>query len=797
MKSEAQEIESSLDRLRQRVKRRFLLHGLGWMLAAMASLLLFHLVVDRALVLPVLVRLTLLLALLVFWVQGFRRRILYPMRRDLGLDDMALLIERNASDSHQEIVSALQLARSLPSNESASMARIVLEQAKDRLSELEESRLLRPRRTFRLWAFAMTMVLGFGTAGVLDLPAFRVWSFRLLGADISYPRETFLEIQIPEGQANLEIVQDQNSGTGRGPILVRLARGAELPVLVEAKGKIPDIVEVTIRSLEGSGIERTLLMSRRGANRFRLVVRRTLGNFELSARGGDDPGTRLVRVTVLPPPTVTHLLTQIIPPAYTRQETFRREGGLVEALPGSLIEVHLHTSIPLEKGSLHFQDSDLRVELVPGPGLDPDPNPETGHGRPGQENPDLEPSDGERGPHYMARFLMPDKTDRYRIELKARNGLEELSKGVYSLVPLPDQRPRILTFSPGASLRNLTPNATIPLRLLASDDFGLTSVDLFARIGERTEPIQIPLFDSEAVSKDTTSRDSHRPLRKLHVLRFLSPSTIFPKGSEQPREGERITLEIVATDIREPDSQKSLTRQIALGLVDADELRRRLHSQLRSTRRQVESTKKVQLQQKEQLDAFLQGIGDGSGETSSGNRLSLAALDSGHRRIQAMLRRIRGNFAESLDAHIFNALDDSPPMVEVISLYQHYYTDHPELPTHDVSFYVEMNQARKKGDIGRMEVVGRLGDMFGISHGLFSQSADQALRALAMARSAEEGKALRAALEATGDAQRSLLTGLDRLLELLQEWNDFQDVIRATRQLREIQQRLLEETKGR
>ena len=776
-KLEAPEIERSLAQLRLHVKRRFLLHGLGWMVAAITSLLLLHLVLDRLLLLPVIVRLTLLLGLLVFWVQGFRRRVLYPARREMDLDDMAILIERNAPDSHQEIVSAIQLARDLPAHESASMARIVIEQASQRLAELRESRLLRPRRTLRVWAFASTFLVAFFLVGLLDLPAFRVWSLRLLGADLSYPRETFLEIHIPEGQANLEIVKDPGSGSGSGPILVRLARGAELPVLVDVKGRVPDLVEVTVRSLERDGVERSLLMSRRGAKRFRLVIRRTLGDFELSARGGDDPGTRLVKVTVLPPPTVTHLETKVIPPAYTRQDAFQREGGLVEALPGSMIEVHLHTSIPLAKGSLHFQESDLRVELVSSPPTDSEVPPEDG-------------SDGNWGPHYRARFLMPEKSDRYKIELKARNGLEELSKGVYSLIPLKDRKPRVLTFSPGVSLRNLTPTATIPLRLLATDDFGLANLALLARIGERTEPIRIPLFSQD-------DKGAGKIQRKLHVLRFLSPSTIFPKGSEQPREGERITLELVATDIREPDPQTSPARQIGLGLVDADELRRRLQSQLRSTRRQVENTKKVQLQQKEQLDAFLQGIGDGSGESSAGNKLSLAALDSGQRRIQAMIRRIRGNFAESLDAHIFNGLDDSPAMAEVLSLYQSFYTLHPELPTHDVSFYVEMGKARKKGEIGRMEVVGRLGDMFTLSHNLFSVSTDQALRALAIAGSAEDGKTLRTALEATAKAQKATILGLDKLLELLQEWNDFQDVIRATRQLREIQQRILEETKGR
>ena len=136
-------------------------------------------------------------------------------------------------------------------------------------------------------------------------------------------------------------------------------------------------------------------------------------------------------------------------------------------------------------------------------------------------------------------------------------------------------------------------------------------------------------------------------------------------------------------------------------------------------------------------------------------------------------------------------------MAEVLGLYQRFDTASAEWPTQDVSFYVEMAEARKKGQIGRMEVVGRLGDMFSISHGLYSKSADQALRALAHAGSAEDGKTLRASLEATGQAQNDILGGLKQLLEMLQEWNDFQDVIRATRQLREIQQRLLEETRGK
>ncbi|MEZ5989162.1 MAG: hypothetical protein R3F30_08575 [Planctomycetota bacterium] len=686
---------------------------------------------------------------------------------------MALLIERNDPDGHQEIVSAVQLARTMPSHESPGMVRVLCIQALERLRDVRFGDLLRPRRTVRVWGIAAVLTLGFAGAGLAGSESFPIWAARLFGADLPYPRATFLTISIPEAGTTLTQVEDEGPG---GPLRVRIARGAELPVQVDVRGQVPEAVELEIRARDRDDLFQRVLMSQRGPERFRFVLRRTISDLELRAFGGDDPGTRTVIVEVLPPPAVTHLSHRVQPPAYTRLEPIEREGGLIEALPGSLVEVHMHTSVPLEEGALVFQETGQRVplELVSDGG-----DGDIGGG-------DVI-GDGQRGPHYRASFGMPEAADRYRIELLARNGLRDLSKGVHSVVPIPDHRPQLRVLAPGPALGAVLPGATIPLRLLASDDFGLERIELLVRLSEKDEPLVQVLFAAD---------EAGEPVRSQGVLRFLVPTGLFPEQDRKPREGEQLQLELVVRDNRQPEHQDSHPRRIALGLVDAEELSRRLQSELRSTRDLVESAAKIQHRQREQCGAIIAGLAEG-GDAPGSRRPMLSSLDAGQRRVQALLRRIRSSLVDSFEAHLFNGLDDSPPVREVLESWKAWYEARPEAPPGDLAWHESLAQARRDGRIGRMEVLGRLCDMFELAHALHDGEAELAMEALHEAGAAGDTKAMGAALDLVARSQDKLIEGLSRLLEMLEEWNDFQDVIRTTRQLREIQQRILDETKRR
>ncbi|MFN9705855.1 MAG: hypothetical protein ACK595_13670, partial [Planctomycetota bacterium] len=68
-------------------------------------------------------------------------------------------------------------------------------------------------------------------------------------------------------------------------------------------------------------------------------------------------------------------------------------------------------------------------------------------------------------------------------------------------------------------------------------------------------------------------------------------------------------------------------------------------------------------------------------------------------------------------------------------------------------------------------------------------------RALAEAQVARDDAERRAALQRVRDGQRRLEQGLQQLLLLLQDWNDYQDLVQDVRALRDRQRDVQDRTK--
>ena len=762
------QIAAALDELRARVRQRFLIHGLGWVVAALAALCLAHYLLDRGLDLPRVPRLVLLFGIAVVLYRGVRRRLTYPLTRPLSQTDIALLLERNHPDLHQELVSAVQLDPERARGDSRVLIEEVRSASAARVRALDLGSVLRGERTRRVWTVAASILGVFAVVAGVSPQSFGTWCVRLFGIDRDYPRSTFLTLEIPKDQGNYRILESSGSD---GPLVVQLARGAELPVHVLVEGVVPPIVELVTIAPDGS--EFAVPMSRRGDRRFRTIVRRTLEPFELYARGGDDPGTRIARIEILVPPAATELTTTIEAPGYTRRAISQIEGGLVEALPGSTITLRFRATTQLASAVLEFQESQVVVEAKAEPATDPSTVDSGGT------------SDVEARIH-VARFTMPEKADRYRLRLVAENGLTELSPSPYSVVPLPDEKPRVRIFTPAAGQAATTLVAKLPLRWHAKDDFGLARATLSFSSGAVTTtapPVETVLF--EATGDDATTALEHRDFR------FVTLADLEVDG-RKAQVGDRIALSLVVTDNRAPDPQSSRPQTFRLDVLDVEELQRRLQSRLRATRATVERALRVQEEQRSRSTTFLAAVDAVNLER---RRVMIAATEAGQQRGRRFLLPLRNEFGESLDAHLFNGLDGSPDATLLLERYARFQQDHLELEASDPAFWVEVAAARKKGEVGRLELIGRMNDMLSLSHELLEQNNDRALRALAVASTASADVAFSEALNNVAKEQDAIAEGLARLLTMLEDWNDYQDVVRITRRLRDAQRDLQDRLK--
>ncbi len=750
------ELRRALARLRRRLRNVLGLQGLALAAGTAGTLLLAHYGLDRLLLPPVAVRLVLLA--LVLGVIGFvaRRHLLVPLRHRLADEDLALLVERREPDLHQVFVSAVEGSSDTPRPGSPALWAEVVRRGAERIASLELRGLPPRRRLVACLGFATVSLVCLATVLGLDPEGAGVWWRRFLGADLPYPRRTFLKLSVPPGAGNYRFQPDPSGGG-----VVHIARGADLPVVVEARGEVPP--QVLLR-VAGPGGESSWPAPARGGSRFRYVFRRVLEGFSVRAEGGDDPGTAPILVQVHEAPAAVALKARIQPPAYTGRPPREQEGGLIEALPGSRIELSFRVTAPVAEAALVFEEEGRTLPLDPAA---PPHRPGESAGSPG-------------GPSFVARFAMPEHPDRYRIRLVGRNGLRERHPERHALIPLPDRPPRVRIMFPAGGLDAFLPSVPIPLRLAVQDDFGLTAVHLQVFVGR----------ERAGRTRALWTRDSAKaPPRRLSLLDHLRPAALLGPG-RSPREGDRLTLRLTALDGLRPEGRPGSPAEVRIDFVDREELSRRLQDRMRAVRAVVERALEIVQEQQERTASLRSEIAEGGSVRRPA--AALAALASGIERLASSLARIRAVFARAAEAHLVNRLDEAPGMADLEAAFDRWYRDHPDAPAAAPEFYAELVDRRRKGRIGRLDLLDRLLDMFEESHHLLSVTLRRERKAWNHTRAKDPGKAWLPPLAEIHTAEQRAAEGLSRLLVLLEDWNDYQDLVRAARRLKEAQQSLRE-----
>jgi len=410
------ELAAALDRVLtaqlRRVRRRFLLHGLGLALLLPVAAIALAFVLDHTLRLPAPIRLLHTLATAGLCGYALWRFVRYPLRKVLQPVDVALLLEGSFPQLGQRLVSAVQLQAALQQdqlrNQSLAMVEQLLHETAAHTQQLPYERLFDSRRTARIWAGTATVTLLL-LAGVFTAPAV-AWIFvlRHLGADVAYPKATRLLIELPPAGADLQRQDD-----GRTTLLT-LPGGADLHVSVLAEGTMP--AEAFLEVQNPAGENRSIGMTPRPGNRFRHVFRRVAGEFTFHARGGDDDdGDRLVHVRTINPPVVAQIRTRLRPPAYTGRPPSQQTGGAIEALVGTQVDLQVTATAAVSTAVLVFLESGKKLELRPTTVAD----------------------DAGSVQGFGGAFVV-EQSDRYQIDLVGDGGLRNPNPGTYPLAALQD-----------------------------------------------------------------------------------------------------------------------------------------------------------------------------------------------------------------------------------------------------------------------------------------------------------------------------------------------------------------------
>lgn len=747
----SEEIDAVLAEQLARIRRRFLVHGLGWVVAAAAIGICLYYALDRALELPAPVRVITTLVGLTYVGFGVERRLRYPLRRAFGRDDVAIAIERRFPELREQLVTAHELRATVGADEgslrdqSAAMVARVIEEAAARLRTLPVDQILTPRRTVRVWSVAALAAISLTALAVTQGVAFHVFVLRSVGMSVEYPRRTQLFIELPEDDAGFRITR------GEGTAEVRISTGADLPVLVRAEGVIPREAYLVLEG--GRGLPPEVSMAQRPGERFRHVFRRVQSDFSFHARGGDDPrGDIVVTVRTIDPPLVGTIETELTYPAYTGLPPASQRGGAVEALVGTEVRVVVRATTPVERAALHFLDSDAPLELTPVELVD----------------------DSGAGQTFEGRFSVTSM-DRYQVELVHREGLTNPRPGTYPIVALEDHDPvgRVL-LPAGDDVQVVLPTGRLPVRIEAKDDFGLARVSVEASTARADNASEILLFDRE---RDGTQR-------ALVTTVLLDVDALEP--GEGPRQGDTVSLGFALTDNREPEQNRTELARRQVYVVDAADLARRIAGHFRRVRDQVERATDQQRGQANALEALLEELPD----PRDGRDPRLVTQQVGQARVVQTLRRIRDDLMQAYDVHLFNGLEgaDSTQAPRVAQAYVDWHRTNAAPVAFDPGFYRQLGRDQAEGRIGPMEqALDPILDMVLRTDRIVEDEGAAATKALDEASIAGDQARLGELLAEVGIRQTRILADLELLLGQLDEWNEFQDVVQQARALRDAQ----------
>lgn len=747
-------LEAPLRALRRRVWMLFLLEGGAKVLAALALLVGAAFGLDVWLHLPAAVRLLHLAAIGAGTLAAAWRWIVFPLRRPLDLDDMALQIEATHPELHDRLVSAWQLSRLARAeggrgDSSPALVEALVAEARGLLHDLHPARALHVRPALRRGAAGCGIAIGIAMLLAASPENLSVWYHRALGEDVAWPQRTVLRVLLPTRNPNLLVRPDPV-----GP-RVSLARGTDLLVRVAAQGVTPS--RVTLHVATEAGERRDREMSRRGEDEFLYRFRAVVEAFTFHVTGGDDVD-RLptVRVDVLAPPEIEGLEAHYRYPAYTGLPPVTRAAPNLEGPAGTEVELRVRTNLPVASAFLRLGD---------------DPR-----GTPLEITEDRE----------LRAPLTIETPQTYSIALVAANGLRNLDPGFYTIRPIPDRPPSLKVLSPLPVDGEWTAQASLPIRVRATDDYGVVGMNLRAWTAGAEEEAA-SLWHREVPLPGTRAMDGAVLLELRDAAAALAPPGEGPSQAAIP-EGFVIRWAVEARDGRpgaSPDA-RGQGPEGRIEVIGVPEFHRKWME------RQIRMKDDLILLRKQQATLRERTLALSRAPESG------AVLEAELRQGQ-IVRKLRAGLeglVRLFEAHLFNRTETSSQAEALLQDAFALAVERQEAGEEEdaLAYALAIGEMVESGRYGSLDILGRILAMIRVGSAAHTTHGPAALAELRAAR-VDVGDAPRA-LERAAEAQARFLAALDDLLSRMEEWEDYQEILRLARELMESQRDLEDRTRA-
>lgn len=386
-----------------------------------------------------------------------------------------------------------------------------------------------------------------------------------------------------------------------------MSKGDRLSLKIYASGKIPSGIEVYFRS---KGVEdqdwNSELAGHQGEGIFKYTFPPMIDDLEFYLEGNDDvDGLPVYSVEVLNPPTIIKSYMWYEYPAYcgvpSTEKDKPEQHGNVKALQGTTVRLLFEANIPIAEANILFPDDQQEVY------------------------PNTELSILQDGKLLSASFEV--KMDsRYRITLRAKNGLRNASPTSNYIRMMRDSRPYVKgAFTSSATQESVVVSgvkpriymlrtATVPLRVDVEDDYGISNIAILRKANKedswKRQPLEIFEDEEEEGDDKDQQKDKQKGKRAFSYHLFsLEKGTVVDEGSTSARKlqtGDIVYYKLYAQDnnnISGPGTKESDVYSIEI--VDDTQLLKKLNEGLLENKRQLGRILELQLTQKEKIDDFL------------------------------------------------------------------------------------------------------------------------------------------------------------------------------------------------
>ncbi len=800
-------LDRLIDRVRARLARLVVLHGVGTVVLVAAAWIAFAFLADWSLHLPAPVRVIHLVVLIVLPTVFAVRTLVRPLRARPNRPDTAVLIER-AHPGHSELlVSAVELRTAKdPSGDREHIERVLVD-ADRAASTIDADPVLDARGPRRRAAAGFAAAAGLGALFFWNAAAAGTFLARIAGGATPWPQRTHLAIEIPMSSANefAATTPGEAASTNKavdGEIVVRVARGSDVPVLVHALGEIPEEIV-----LHFAGGHRSVLGST-GGPIFRTLLRSVQEDMVFHVTGGDDQDeSPVARLVVLQPPDVLRVAVSIRPPPYSGLPERVEFDPDVEVLGGSEIVVHVLTTPADVTGQVRLFPEDRVLPFTSAPFPRQADEPAT---------------------TGFAVSWTPDRSVRYRFELVDAQGLSNPDPGLFGVTVIEDRAPEVEVLSPGRGDFDTVAGGLLPLRVRAQDDFALARLgyevsppgveagqgmlrdlawrDLTPEERAALEPERGPTSRASAVAR---ARLAVRDLAALASGAGDAPATA--SGDAQPNgaqtedsglvaaanagvalEGQQFQLVVRALDAAEPVAHEGRSAAVRVRVVATEEFLRRVQDRLARVQSQTGALLELQREKRRlvlDMLAALSSDAPGTDETQS----ELAQALTGERRVQGDARALARELSSAAEAVLYARVDErAGAALEILDAA----LGRSVVRGFDPEPWRELFRATRGGEQAGTGLTAKLIDIAALALEISEDHATAAVNELAQAVDATDLAKVSAHLATAEKSQAIVVERLERLLERLAEWDNFQSVLGLTRDILNGQKSLSERTRS-